>query len=211
MSIKNIRREFTSLKLDDEIKTHNPFELFKEWLNHAIDNNFSDATAMVFISVNQNHQPSGRMVLLKEFSSEGFTFFTNYESRKATDIEVNNQVSLLFYWSEADRQIRIEGEIFKISPEKSDEYFAIRPVGSKVGAWVSPQSQVIPSREYLEKLNEEYQTKWKDKNIPRPKNWGGYIIKPKRIEFWQGRENRLHDRLLFTQNQHEWKCERLAP
>ena len=156
-------------------------------------------------------QPSARIVLLKNFDEQGFVFYTNYSSRKGEDLAGNSRACLLFYWSQLWRQVRIEGTVEKVSEAESDEYFHSRPLGSKLGAWASDQSQPVESREQLEKRFEEFTWKFAD-NVPRPAHWGGYRVKPDVIEFWQGRENRLHDRLRYTlQKDGGWLIERLAP
>ena len=165
---------------------------------------------MVLSTVDENMQPYSRIVLLKEVTVEGFIFFTNYEGHKARQIAVNNRVCLLFFWPKMERQVRIEGSVEKISETLSTAYFMTRPIESRIGAWASPQSQVIHSQDFLEQQYEYYRKKFGD-NVPKPPFWGGFIVKPSSIEFWQGRPNRLHDRLLFSIDLGEWKISRLAP
>ena len=166
---------------------------------------------MTLATADKDGQPSARVVLMKSFDDQGFVFYTNYDSRKGQDLEDNARACLLFYWSPLWRQVRIEGEVRKVSEAESDEYFHSRPLGSKLGAWASDQSRPVESREQLEKRFEEFSLKFAD-NVPRPPHWGGYRVKPDVIEFWQGRENRLHDRLRYNlQPDGTWDVERLAP
>lgn len=209
--IFNLRHDFTLKSLDEKEAHQNPIIFFTQWLNEAIEAQSLEPNAMNLATSTQDGHPSSRVVLLKEIKNNGFVFFTNYESRKAQQIEQNNHCALNFCWYELERQIRIEGTVEKISPEESDTYFEMRPPKSKLGAWASPQSQVIPSREYLEKLNADFESKFHNQPIPRPANWGGYIVIPHSIEFWQGRASRLHDRLRYTRHNGNWIIERLAP
>jgi len=166
---------------------------------------------MTLATADKAGRPTARIVLMKSFDEHGFVFYTNYNSRKSEDLEDNPRACLLFYWSQLWRQVRIEGEVEKVSEAESDEYFHSRPLGSKVGAWASDQSQPVESREQLEKRFEEFGLKFAD-NVPRPPHWGGYRVRPDVIEFWQGRENRLHDRLRYSlQADGSWLIERLAP
>ena len=166
---------------------------------------------MTLATAGKEGYPCARIVLLKSFDEAGFVFFTNYHSRKGGELADNAQACLLFYWAPLWRQVRIEGTVEKVSEAESDEYFQSRPMGSKIGAWASDQSHVIASRNDLEKRFEEFKAKFED-NVPRPPHWGGYRLNPEMIEFWQGRENRLHDRLLYMrQEDGSWRIERLAP
>ena len=187
-----------------------PIVQFRYWLNQALNSNSPDPTAMVLSTVSKEGKPSSRVVLLKGVDY-GFTFFTNYESRKAEHIEANPFGSILFHWPVLDRQVRIEGKIMKTSPNESDEYFVTRPEGSKIGAWASPQSKRIPNREYLENLQKDYMKLFRSKMLERPENWGGYKLIPDTMEFWQSRENRLHDRFEYIRNGGMWDIYRLAP
>jgi pyridoxamine 5'-phosphate oxidase len=209
--VNKIRRDYGQKSLDERNAPANPFEQFETWLGEAVAQNVFEPNAMVLSTVSGEGKPSARIVLLRGFNEEGFTFFTNYDSRKASEIESNPQASLLFFWAELERQVRIEGAAAKAAAEISDEYFASRPRESQIGAWVSPQSKKIASRESLEKRFIELAEKWEGKNIERPPNWGGFVIKPEIFEFWQGRESRLHDRLVYTKIENRWKIERLAP
>lgn len=197
--------------LDIDNLDADPITQFRYWLNQALNSNAADPTAMILSTVSKAGKPSSRVVLLKGVDNYGFTFFTNYESRKAEDIAANPFGSLLFYWPVMERQVRIEGKIMKTSPHESDEYFVTRPEGSKIGAWASPQSKRIPNREYLENLQKDYVRLFRSKVLERPENWGGYKLVPDMIEFWQNRENRLHDRFEYIRNGGMWEIYRLAP
>jgi pyridoxamine 5'-phosphate oxidase len=208
----NLRRDFTLKSLDEHDILPDPISMVDQWLNEAIAAQALEPNAMTLSTSTINGKPSSRVVLLKQIKPDGFVFFTNYESRKALQIEENKYVALNFVWHEMERQVRIEGIVEKIPAKDSDAYFEVRPTKSKLGAWASPQSQPIPNRTYLENLIFEFEQKYEGKEIPRPSNWGGYIVKPHLVELWQGRSNRLHDRLQYklTDN-NEWKTERLAP
>ena len=191
----------------------NPIRQFELWFREAGASGMSeqDTVSMTLATASGDGHPCARIVLLKSFDDRGFVFFTNYNSRKGQELAENARACLLFYWSPLWRQVRIEGTVEKVSDEESEEYFHSRPLGSKLGAWASDQSQTIRSRNELEDRFEEFGWKFAD-NVPRPPHWGGYRVKPDRIEFWQGRENRLHDRLLYTlQDDGSWLLERLAP
>ena len=191
----------------------NPIIQFSKWLEEARSNGMSkqDAISMTLATSSKDGLPSARIVLLKSFDENGFVFYTNYHSRKGDELAQNPRACLLFYWAPLWRQVRVEGQIEKVSEQESEEYFQSRPLGSKVGAWASEQSKPVASRAELDHRFEEFQAKFGD-SVPRPPHWGGYRVKPKVIEFWQGQENRLHDRLSYAlQNDGSWKIERLAP
>ena len=191
----------------------NAIRQFERWFADAKATGMTeqDVVSMALATADHDRQPSARIVLLKSFDSRGFVFYTNYNSRKAQELTENARACLLFYWSPLWRQVRIEGEVEKVSAAESDEYFHSRPLGSKLGAWASDQSRAVESREQLEKRFEEFNWKFAD-NVPRPPHWGGYRVKPDVVEFWQGRENRLHDRLRYNvQPDGTWLIERLAP
>jgi pyridoxamine 5'-phosphate oxidase len=182
---------------------------FKELNRHDVS--AQDAISVTLATADKKGRPSARIVLLKGFDEQGFVFYTNYNSRKGRELKENSSACLLFYWPAVARQVRIEGTVEKVSAEESDRYFALRPLGSKIGAWASDQSEVMESRTVLENRFEEFGEKFGD-NIPRPPHWGGYRVKPATIEFWQGRDNRLHDRLRYRlQDDGNWLIERLAP
>ncbi len=198
--------------LENQIK-ENPMEQFRNWFLEAEENPaISEANAMAISTVEADGCPRTRMVLLKSYSWEGFTFYTNYESRKGKSIEENHYACLHFFWPTLERQIIIKAKVERIAENLSDGYFHSRPKGSQLGAKVSPQSQVIPDREFLEEQLKNLEIEFENKEIPRPENWGGYIAKPFEIEFWQGRPNRLHDRIIYElQADFNWKISRLAP
>ena len=211
INIADIRKEYKLRSLLETDVDADPIKQFQHWWNEAITSNIEEPNAMTLSTSNKNGKPSARIVLLKGLSNDGFVFFTNYESRKGNELKENPFTSLLFFWKELERQVRIEGTVTKVTEEKSNEYFLSRPVLSKIGAWSSPQSNVIKSREELEKNVIKYQQRFSDEEIPRPPYWGGYVVKPTLIEFWQGRRSRLHDRLQYTLSNHKWIIERLAP
>lgn len=205
------RREYDSPNISfNELKAH-PLDQFDVWFKEATTAEPHEPNAMALATSNGNGEISVRYVLLKGYDKEGFIFFTNYESRKSTHIRQNPNGAIVFYWPVLQRQVRIEGEIVLLSEQESDEYFNLRPQGSKIGAWASPQSKPIPSRDYLEKLKTEYEKKYLHFRVPRPAFWGGYKLCPTVVEFWQGRPDRLHDRFEYRLDESVWKKERLAP
>ncbi len=210
-SVADIRKDYSLQSLREEDVAKDPIEQFGKWWDEAIASEIDEVNAMTLATTTLEGFPSARIVLLKGFSNEGFTFFTNYQSNKGNDMELNPRAALLFFWKEMERQVRIEGTVEKITAEDSDVYFFSRPEGSRIGAWASPQSASITGRDVIENNVAEYTAKFEGANIPRPPHWGGYIVRPTRIEFWQGRSSRLHDRILFTLHGDEWKIERLAP
>lgn len=207
----HLRKEYTNGKLFPEDMDMNPVDQFQKWFEQISMSGMPDPTAMILATSGAENRPSSRIVLLKEFTSEGFSFFTHYDSKKGQQIAENPYGSLLFAWHFLERQVRIEGKICKLSTEKSDQYYDSRPVGSRIGAWTSPQSKEIESREYLEIREQKFQSEFKPDSIPRPAEWGGYILIPDRMEFWQGRENRLHDRFEYRLKHDSWEMVRLAP
>lgn len=211
MSIADIRTEYKLASLTEDEVAANPIEQFARWWEDAVTAEIPEVNAMTLATVNKLGRPTARIVLLKGYDEDGFVFFTNYESRKGQDIAENPNASLLFFWKEVERQIRIDGTVTKVSAEESDAYFASRPKGSRIGAWASPQSKVITSRHILEKRSAGYEMEFKGDEIPRPEHWGGYRVKPFRLEFWQGRENRLHDRIQYEWQSKGWIRSRLAP
>ena len=212
MDLASIRGKYTTKNFDIKDLNKNPFKQFESWFNDAINENLLEPNAFSLSTVGYDMMPSIRKVLLKYFDNEGFVFFTNYESKKAKQIEQNPKVAALFTWLALERQIKIEANIEKISKADSLKYFLSRPKGSQLGAWVSRQSETISSRALLEQKFDEMKRKFLNKEIPIPSFWGGYILKPIRIEFWQGGEDRLHDRFLYEiQENGNWTISRLAP
>ena len=212
MDVAALRRSATGFALDREDLNDDPIVQFEDWFRYACESVPLDPNAVTLSTVDSEQRPSSRTVLLKSFDERGFVFYTNYESKKAVHIENNPNVSLLFFWSDAARQVKIRGKAEKLSTKESLAYFLSRPRGSQIGAWVSAQSSVISSRSMLESKFQEIKKKFKDRDISLPSFWGGYRVIPAEIEFWQGRRNRLHDRFLFTkQDDGTWKIERLAP
>lgn len=209
--LHSIRQEYTKEKLNEENVNSDPIQQFVRWMDHALLSSVMEPSAMTVATVNQLGQPSARTVLLKNITDKGFVFYTNYNSQKGLDLEENNRVCLLFFWPELERQVRIEGKAEKISREESEIYFYSRPFGSQIGAIASPQSEVIENRDVLENKVEELELRYKDKVVPMPEHWGGYLVNPHKIEFWQGGASRLHDRLVYTTTNLGWKIQRLAP
>ncbi|MCC9167075.1 pyridoxamine 5'-phosphate oxidase [Pontibacter harenae] len=207
-----IRKNYSKQELTEASVANNPIEQFNAWLDEAIVSEADEPTAMVLSTADTTGRPSARVVLLKDVSEKGFTFFTNYASRKGKEMEQNAFAALTFFWPVLERQVRIEGSIVRVSPETSDTYFHSRPIGSQIGAWASPQSQVIANRDVLEEADKSFTEKFsEEKEVPRPDHWGGYTLQPDRVEFWQGRPNRLHDRILFELESENWSIKRLAP
>lgn len=210
--VANFRNEYISDGIDEKDILKDPVQQFEKWFNEAVSDKIVEPNVMHLSTVGNNGRPSGRIVLLKGFDENGFVFYTNYDSRKGEELKHNNFASLTFLWLELYRQVRIEGKVTPVSAEESDNYFKSRPKGSQIGAVASAQSRILESRETLEKKAEELEKKYRDEPVPRPENWGGYCLKPDYIEFWQGRANRLHDRILYTiNNKGEWIIERLFP
>lgn len=208
---QQIGYENLKTKLDIDDLNSDPFTQFRYWFNDALKAHPYDASAMILATADSAGRPSARVVLLKGFDKEGFVFFTNYESRKGIQIAENPDAALVFFWHKPERQVRIEGRIEKTSRKESDEYFKIRPEGSKISALISPQSQRIPNREFLEHLEQDHLRLFSNITIDRPDNWGGYRLVPDFFEFWQGRENRLHDRFEYAWTSGRWEIYRLAP
>ena len=211
ISIADIRKDYKLRSFLEVDAATNPFVQFTEWWNDAMASNIDEVNAMTLATVNTEGKPSARIVLLKGMSEEGYEFYTNYESDKAKEIASNNNVAIVFFWKELERQIRIEGTVKKTTENISDTYFNSRPVDSRIGAWSSPQSKIITSREILEENVIANKTKFEGKEITRPNFWGGYLVEPILFEFWQGRSNRLHDRIEYVKNEIGWIKRRLAP
>jgi pyridoxamine 5'-phosphate oxidase len=211
MSIADIRKDYQLKSLSELEVNNNPFSQFTSWWDEAVQSEIDEVNAMTLSTITNEGRPSSRIVLLKGFDSKGFVFFSNYNSSKAQQISNNSHVSLLFFWKELERQIRIDGVCSKVSTEESDTYFHSRPIGSRLGAWASPQSEKIQDREVLVQRLASVTQEFGLENVPRPPHWGGYQVVPTRIEFWQGRSNRLHDRILYEQQELSWQISRLAP
>lgn len=211
MSIADIRKDYQLKSLSEHEVDANPFTQFSVWWKEAVQSDIVEVNAMALSTVTSEGKPSSRIVLLKGYDEQGFVFFTNYLSNKGQQISQNHFAALLFFWKELERQVRIEGVVSKVSEEESDAYFNSRPVGSRLGAWASPQSQKISDREVLNNELIKFTQQFNQENIPRPTHWGGYRVRPTRIEFWQGRSNRLHDRILYEQVNDNWQVSRLAP
>ncbi|MBB6276268.1 pyridoxamine 5'-phosphate oxidase [Porphyromonas circumdentaria] len=209
---ENIRREYIKRSLSRKEMPNNPFEKVSQWLKDAIDAQALEPTAVIVATSTPDGHPSMRTVLLKEILDDQFIFYSNYTSRKGTQMSANAHVALSFVWHELERQIHVEGVVEKLSPEISDAYFAQRPYKSRIGARISPQSRPIPNREYIMVQFAKESLKYAGRTVPRPDTWGGYGVKASRIEFWQGRESRLHDRFLYEkQEDNSWTLNRLAP
>lgn len=209
--IASLRKEYRRGDLIESGIPEDPMQLFAEWFTEAGPMGIIEPNAMILSTVSHDGKPSSRAVLLKGIEDGAFVFFTNYESRKAREIEHNPSVSLLFLWLEAERQVRIEGKAMRISPEESRAYFKTRPRESQLGAWASKQSAIIANREELEAHFKEMEERFKDQEIPMPEFWGGYAITPSSIEFWQGRIGRLHDRIVYEKKSDVWTTYRLNP
>lgn len=209
--LRDIRKSYEFSSLTEQNVSNNPFEQFQIWLNDATNSAELEPTAMVISTVDEHLQPQSRVVLLKDFNEDGLVFYTNYAGAKATQMNANPKVSVLFFWQNLERQVRITGMAEKVSEKESDDYFKSRPIDSQVGAWSSPQSTVIPNYELLDERFSFYKNKFGNE-IPRPVLWGGFLIRPQSFEFWQGRKNRLHDRILYSKtDDNNWRIDRLAP
>jgi pyridoxamine 5'-phosphate oxidase len=209
--IANLRREWSSRKLDESNVNSNPIGQFSEWMQEAIDADLLDVNAMTLATADKNGVPSARIVLLKSIDKKGLVFFTNYESNKGKDLAENPKASVVFFWKELERQVRVTGTVERILKKESEEYFKSRPYESQISAWASNQSSEVKSRKELEEKFAELKNKYPVKKVPLPDFWGGYRINPDRFEFWQGRPNRLHDRIAYIKERGKWKIVRLAP
>jgi len=209
--INKLREDFSQGILTEKDADANPAEQFKLWLQQAVESRVTEVQAMDLCTVSPEGKPSSRIVYMREFNNNNYWFYTNYNSRKAQDLQKNPNVCATFFWKELERQVRIEGKVTKATAAESDAYFNARPFDSKIGAWASEQSRALTSRDELEKKVEELKNKYTPENIKRPDFWGGYIITANYYEFWQGRKSRLHDRIIYTQSDAIWKIRRLFP
>lgn len=210
-NLHKMRQEYMSGNLNEELMPQDPMQMFKMWFSEAIETGLTEPNAMTVATASLNGKPSARVVLLKEVNNMGFVFFTNYLSRKGREITVNPEVALVFDWHDMERQVRVEGRAEKLPVEDSDAYFNSRPEDAKIGAWASPQSKIVKNRDELEKLEDEIMEQFEDMEVHRPSHWGGYLIRPSVIEFWQGRPNRMHDRIVYYNTEEGWSMHRLAP
>jgi pyridoxamine 5'-phosphate oxidase len=207
----DLRRDYKLQQLLEADAAPDPFAQFGHWWQQAMAAEIDEVNAMTLCTVDADGQPQGRIVLLKGYDANGFVFFTNYNSHKGQQLLDNPRATLVFFWKELERQVRLSGTVHQIPPAESDAYFASRPAGSRLGAWASPQSSTIANRAFLEQNLAEWTAKHPEGDVPRPPHWGGYCLVPTQIEFWQGRSNRLHDRLLYSKTDQAWTIQRLAP
>jgi pyridoxamine 5'-phosphate oxidase len=210
--VGRLRKEYTRSGLRESDTDTNPIEQFRRWFDEALASNLHEPNAMTIATATPDGHPSARIVLLRGFDERGFVFYTNYEGRKGWELETNPYAALVFYWGELERQVCLEGRVGRIPDEESDAYFAGRPRGSQLGAWASEQSRPVKDRGTLEERLRELETEYEGREVPRPPFWGGYRLEPEIMEFWQGRENRLHDRLVYRRSEERgWRRERLQP
>ena len=218
MSIKKVknyinsnRRDFADQPFTEKMSADNPIDQYGVWFEEAIESEILDPYAACLSTVNNNREPSSRILYIRDFNSNGFVFYTNYDSKKGSELIENNYGALNVFWGELERQIRIQGKINKVNDSTSDKYFNARPRASKIGAWASNQSQIIKDRNELEDKIKFYEEKFINQDVPRPNNWGGYCLNPSKIEFWQGRPSRLHDRIVYIKENNQWAKSRLSP
>ena len=210
IKVADLRKSYEKAELNEEASHADPLKQFDQWLQEALRAEIPEPNAMTLATVSKDNRPSTRPVLIKGYDERGIVWYTNYESRKGLELLGNPWAALQFHWVELERVVRIEGKVEKVSEKESDEYFRSRPLDHRIGAWASPQSQVIATRAIIEKVAAKYSQEY-PQDPPRPKNWGGYRLKPELWEFWQGRKSRLHDRLRYRMEGRNWKRERLAP
>ena len=210
-NVADLRKEYTRAGLKESDVVPDPVEQFRRWFDEALGADLHEPNAMTVATATPDGRPSARVVLLKGLDERGFVFYTNYEGRKGRELEENPRAALLFYWGEFERQVRIEGAVSRVSKDESDRYYASRPRGSRLGALASEQSRVVEGREVLEGRIKRLEQEYEGSDVPRPAFWGGYRVEPEVVEFWQGRENRLHDRIVYRREDGGWKSERLQP
>jgi pyridoxamine 5'-phosphate oxidase len=206
-----LRQEYAAATFDETVAHPHPFSQFGHWFDQALESGIAEPNAMTLATADREGKPRARVVLLKALDENGFVFYTNYRSDKAAELKDNPHASLLFLWLDLQRQVRVEGRVEKVSVKESDEYFALRPKGSQIGAWASPQSKEITGRPFLEQQFRDFEKKYEAGEVPRPPYWGGFRLIPERMEFWQGRQSRLHDRLVYEKSGSQWTIKRLAP
>lgn len=210
--LQNLRQDYAAARLTEKEVSQDPIKQFEKWFNDAIKAGIHEPNAMTLATATNDGRPSARILLLKGFTQEGFIFYTNYLSRKGREMAKNPLASIVFFWGEMERQVRIEGTIEKVSKEESEAYFHSRPKLSQIGALASPQSQEIADRTVIESKMQQLEAQYTDSEVPKPSHWGGYILKPQLVEFWQGRQSRLHDRIVYKKaDKKNWKIVRLAP
>jgi pyridoxamine 5'-phosphate oxidase len=209
--VARLREEYTRAGLRESDATSDPIEQFRSWFDEVLAADLHEPNAMTLATATPDGRPSARVVLLKGFDERGFVFYTSYEGRKGRELETNPDCALVFYWGELERQVRVEGRASPVPEEESDEYFGSRPRGSRLGAWASEQSRPVEGRGVLEERLQELEAEYEGREVLRPPFWGGYRVEPEVIEFWQGRENRLHDRLVYRRSGSSWRRERLQP
>ena len=210
-NLADLRLSYEKGALDESTLPGDPMELFRLWMEDALAAGVLEANAMTLATASADGQPSSRTVLLKGYDARGFSFFTNYHSRKGRELEANPKAALTIFWKERERQVCIRGSVTQLSREESDAYFQSRPYGSQIGAWVSEQSEVIPDRAWLESRDRDLKAKYPEGKVPLPPNWGGFVLAPQELEFWQGRPSRLHDRMLYRREGNDWVRARLSP